>query len=467
MAADIRREAALNISDHSTPDAQYEAARIKAVERYRIVDTPPDRVFERIAALAARFFDAPMAMVSIVDRDRIWFAALHGFDTQLSYVPHADGLCASAVIHDGPYIVHDVHAEATAAVGKFVEDHRIEFYQCAPIVNFDGYRLGAVAVMDHSPRPAPDEHAGVLEDFAAVVMEQLELRLSSIDALRNERRLRDAAEYARNDVQSDLDDARQDRNDARRDRDIAEQERDATEEWASVLQRTLLPPSLPEIDGMELSAHYHPASPRQVGGDFYDVFGLGGGQWAFFVGDVEGHGTGAASVTSLIRYSLRSAALHHTDPIDVLTELNLILLRDSDPRRFCTVLFGTVTPLGPGNGFHITIATGGHPPALLLDPVEGTVEPIRSKGGMLIGATPNARFDSCEVHLRPGQTLLFYTDGITEARRGDDPFDQERLADFALEHAGESARDLVSDLATMIPKLEPDDDVAVLAFRAD
>ncbi|BBY31700.1 PP2C family protein-serine/threonine phosphatase [Mycolicibacterium sediminis] len=449
-----------------TTGGKYEAARIKAVERYRIVDTPPDRVFERIAALAARFFDAPMAMVSIVDRDRIWFAALHGIDTQLAYVAHADGLCASAVIDDGPYVVDDVRA-GSPTVGTFVEDHDIAFYRCAPIVNFDGYRLGAVAVMDHRPRTSSDDQAGVLEDFAAVVMEQLELRLSSLDALHTERRLRDAAEYARHDAQVDLVNAREDRNEARRDRDLAEQERDATEEWATVLQRTLLPPSLPVVDDLELSAHYHPASPRQVGGDFYDVFGLGDGRWAFFVGDVEGHGTGAASVTSLIRYSLRSAALHHADPIDVLTELNLILLRDSDPRRFCTVLFGTLTPCGPGNGFDVTIATGGHPPALLLDPVAGTVAPIRSKGGMLIGATPNARFDSCDVHLHPGQTLLFYTDGIIEARRGDDPFDQEGLADFALEHAGRSAHDLIGDLATMIPKLEPDDDVAVLAFRAD
>ena len=463
-----------------TSGGTYEAARIKAVERYRIVDTPPDRVFERIAALAARFFDAPMAMVSLVDGDRIWFAALHGIETTLTYVPHADGLCAAAVINDGPYVMDDVRSAFPTAVGKFVEDHDIAFYRCAPIVNFDGYRLGAVAVMDHHPRTASEDQAGVLEDFAAVVMEQLELRLSSLDALRVERRLRDAAEYARDDARRDRDDARVDRNEARRDRDyaendrvaavrdrdLAEQERDATEEWATVLQRTLLPPSLPDVDGLELSAHYHPASPRQVGGDFYDVFGLGDGRWAFFVGDVEGHGTGAASVTSLIRYSLRSAALHHDDPIDVLTELNLILLRDSDPRRFCTVLFGTLTPCGPGNGFDVTIATGGHPPALLLDPAANTSAPIRSRGGMLIGATPNARFDSCDVHLHPGQTLLFYTDGIIEARRGDDPFDQEGLADFALEHAGRSADDLVGDLATMIPKLDPDDDVAVLAFRA-
>ena len=101
-----------------------------------------------------------------------------------------------------------------------------------------------------------------------------------------------------------------------------------------VLQRTLLPPSLPHVDGLALASYYYPASPRQVGGDFYDVFALGGNRWAFFIGDVQGHGTEAAAVTSLIRYTLRSAALHYSDPTDGLAELNSVLLREANPRRF-------------------------------------------------------------------------------------------------------------------------------------
>jgi sigma-B regulation protein RsbU (phosphoserine phosphatase) len=104
----------------------------------------------------------------------------------------------------------------------------------------------------------------------------------------------------------------------------------------------LLPPSLPGIDGLSLASHYHPASPRQVGGYFYDVFALGDKRWAFFIGDVEGHGADAAVATSLIRYTLRSAALHYSDPTHALAELNSVLLRELDPRRFCTVLFGDI-----------------------------------------------------------------------------------------------------------------------------
>jgi sigma-B regulation protein RsbU (phosphoserine phosphatase) len=85
---------------------------------------------------------------------------------------------------------------------------------------------------------------------------------------------------------------------------------------------------------------------------------------------------------------------------------------------------------------------------------------------MLVGATPNATFDACSVRLRPGQTLLFFTDGIIEARRGATPFDQDSLTAFAVEHAGLGAAGLIDDLATLIPKLDPDDDIAVLAIGA-
>jgi phosphoserine phosphatase RsbU/P len=472
------------------------------VERYRIIDAAPDRVFQRIAALAARFLDAPMATVSIVDRDRIFFAATHGLGTELRQVRRDEGLCANAISGgDDLYVVQDAQSDPRTAENGFVRENHIVFYACAPLVTFDGHRLGALAVMDHQMRMVSEEELAVLHDLAVIVMEQLELRLSAFDALRIEQRLRDAAEYARDDARqdrntaqldrdearrgrddarldrrealSDRDDARRsgdsarhDRDDAVRDRDVAEHERDLIQEYAAVLQRTLLPPSLPVIDGLVLASHYHPVSVSQVGGDFYDVFALGEDRWAFFIGDVEGHGAEAAAATSLIRYTLRAAALHSSDPIEVLAELNVVLLRETSPRRFCTVMFGTLAPHPGGVGFQFTIATGGHPPALLLDPGATVVQEVRSRGGMLVGATPNATFDSCSVSLQPGQTLLFYTDGIIEVRRGPTPFDHESLSRFALARVGHGATRVVEELATLIPKLDPDDDIALLAFSA-
>lgn len=420
-----------------------------------------------------------MATVSIVGEDDIHFIATHGLPAT-DRVPRDAGLCGSAVMGSTPYIVQDATSDPRTADNRFVREHRIVFYACAPIVTFDGHSLGAVAVMDTRARNLSEAHLAVLQELAVLVVEQLNARLASSDALGAERDLRSAAEYARDDARSqrhraqqarddaqrERDDARQDRDTAIRDRNIAEYDRDLTEEYAAVLQRTLLPPMLPAVEGASVAAHYHPASPRRVGGDFYDVFALGAERWAFFIGDVEGHGVDAAVVTSLIRYTLRSAALHYQDPIQGLVELNEVLLREAQPRRFCTVLFGTLQRRPDNQGFSVIIATGGHPPALLLDPASRTATEVRSDEGTLVGLRADAKFHSCEIILRPGQTLLFYTDGIVEARRGANPFNEDSLAAFAAEHAGADAAALIDELATLIPKLAPEDDIALLAISA-
>lgn len=424
----------------------------------------------RIATLAARFFDAPMATVTLINGSETWFTATHGLADAPRVIPRRDGLCVDAVVDGGPRVVHDVRADPAFSGRRFAVEHEIGFFACAPIVTFDGERIGAVMVCDVAARTPTDEQFGVLTDLAAIVMEQFELRLSLLDAVRDERQLRAAAEFARSDAEFDRDEAVRDRDDAQTNRDeavrdlgIAERERDVVEEYATALQWTLLPPSLPDVPGVSLAAHYHPASPRQVGGDFYDVFGLGGDRWAFFIGDVEGHGVEAAAATSLVRYTLRSAALHHTDCTDVLAELNRALLREMRPRRLCTVLYATMSPRA--GGIDLVLATGGHQPALLITPADGSVEVVRSDTGMLIGATPNATFGALDLSLRSGQILLLFTDGIVEARRGDNPFDVDRLAAFAAEHAGVGVQGLVDDLATLIPKLDPGDDVAILAVE--
>lgn len=459
---------------------------MQALERYRLLEMPTDRVVSRIARLAARSLDMPIATVSIVGAEDIRFMAAHGLPS-MEHVARDDGLCASAVMSGTPHVVQDALSDPRTADNRFVRTHRIRFYASAPIVTSDGHSLGTVAVMDTRARTVSDVQLSVLQDLASIVMGQLDLRLASLNAVGVERGLRNAAEDARddarfesyhaqqardtarhdrNEAQRERDDAQQDRDVAIRDRNIAEYDRDMTEQYAAVLQQTLLPSTLPTVEGASLAAHYHPASPRRIGGDFYDVFALGDDRWAFFIGDVEGHGVDAAVVTSLIRYTLRSAALHYADPRQGLAELNSVLLRELDPRRFCTVLFGCLQRRADEQDFAVTIATGGHQPALLLDPTTGTAAMVRSDGGALVGLRADAEFHKCDVILRPGQTLLFYTDGIVEARRGANPFNEDSLAAFAAERAGRDAEGLIDELATLIPKLGPEDDIALLAISA-
>lgn len=249
----------------------------------------------------------------------------------------------------------------------------------------------------------------------------------------------------------------------------AEEARIRAEALATTLRRSLLPPSLVPPPGMDASAHYYAASPSEVGGDFYDLFPLSREKSAFFLGDVCGKGTGAAMLTSLTRYTLRAAAVSDGHPEAVLHSLDTMLRREPggyDPSRYCTVIFGVIT--ARGDGFDIEFATGGHPPALLLR-ADGDVRYLPTPGGQAVGMFSSPEFASASVHLAPGDTLLLYTDGLTEARTGSGRarFDDDgALLEFAREQAPTTAKQMIGALSGLLDELGSgvDDDTALLAL---
>ncbi|WP_245717385.1 SpoIIE family protein phosphatase [Nocardia jejuensis] len=249
-------------------------------------------------------------------------------------------------------------------------------------------------------------------------------------------------------------------------RRTAELERERVQKFASTLQRTLLPPTLPVVPGVDVAAYFHPASRDEVGGDFYDLFPLTGQTWGLFLGDVSGKGPEAAAVTSLTRYTLRAAAVYDPDPVEVLHNLNTVLNQEyhgSDP-RFCTVIYGSLTP--DASGATLTLASGGHPPALLIR-ADGTTRFVETPGGMLVGPIPEAVFASAEIHLGPGDTLLFYTDGLTEARvNGRERFDEDQLMDILAAAGPTDAATLIAALVELLRGFGDgvEDDTALLAL---
>ncbi|WP_432080608.1 PP2C family protein-serine/threonine phosphatase [Streptomyces sp. WAC 04229] len=255
---------------------------------------------------------------------------------------------------------------------------------------------------------------------------------------------------------------------ARREADL---ERDRLKGLNATLQKTLLPPVLANIPGLDVSAHYHIASVDEVGGDFYDLFPLAAGTWGLFLGDVCGKGAAAAAITSLARYTLRAAAVYDPAPATVLANLNTVLNHEyngTDP-RFCTVVFGLLTPDEERGGFRVTLASGGHPPALLMRS-DGTADYLHTPGGQLIGVLPDAHIVTTTVHLAPGDTLLLHTDGLTEAHTaatGEERYGDDALLDFGRDLAPTTAsgtvdaiRDLLDTFGTGV-----DDDTAVLAIH--
>jgi serine/threonine protein kinase len=155
-----------------------EAARLEAVRRYDLLDTPPDGAFDRITSLASRLFDVPVSIVSIVDADRVWFKSHHGIE--ITEVERSTGLATSGGLHDQTLVITDMQADSrVAGMPMTAGAHDLRFYAGVPLITPEGHNLGVLAVIDWKPHTwAPDKTA-VLEDLAAMVLHEMELRLAA------------------------------------------------------------------------------------------------------------------------------------------------------------------------------------------------------------------------------------------------------------------------------------------------
>jgi serine/threonine protein kinase len=153
-----------------------EAQRMSAVRRYQVLDTPADGTFDRITALAARIFSVPIAIVSVVDHDRIWFKSHHGL--AIEQIDRDAGLCASAIMQDEPWILKHASVDPRALTNPLVAgEFGLEFYAGVPLRTRDGHNLGTLCILDFEPRDISEPEVQTLQDLAAMVMNELELRL--------------------------------------------------------------------------------------------------------------------------------------------------------------------------------------------------------------------------------------------------------------------------------------------------
>jgi serine phosphatase RsbU (regulator of sigma subunit) len=237
------------------------------------------------------------------------------------------------------------------------------------------------------------------------------------------------------------------------------------ERWlvASVLQDSLRPPRLPAIPGTRLASRYRSGDTgTDIGGDFYDLWSTGTG-WSVVLGDVSGKGVAAAVVTGQARHTVRGAAHLDPSPAAVLDALNTQLVAGGSG-RFVTAVYGHAVA-HPDGGWELELGSAGHPPPLLLRP-DGTVEPVPVKG-LLAGVVAGAAYTPARLRLVPGDTLLLYTDGVTEAGR-DQATGVARLTRLVAGYATAPVEALVEavemDAVERAGRRRPDD-LAVVAVR--
>jgi serine phosphatase RsbU (regulator of sigma subunit)/CHASE3 domain sensor protein len=234
-----------------------------------------------------------------------------------------------------------------------------------------------------------------------------------------------------------------------------------SEHTARTLQRSLLPTAIPDVRSCELAIRFVPAGVGDlVGGDFYDVFAVGDGRWAVVLGDVCGKGASAAAVTAMARWTLRSFAGSARSPAEVLRALNAAMLRQYADGRFITVVYALLS-VREGE-VHVTVACAGHPPAIFVSD-DGDPATLAAHGD-LIGIWPEIRLEQVDLRLRPGESLVLYSDGVTDQGPGLAQSPEHALRSVTAEPTADALADALRDQAERA-NAPTRDDVAVVVVR--
>jgi len=403
-------------------DALRDVHRLAAVQRTGLLDTPAEEEFDRLTRAAALALDAPLAFVTIVDDRRSFWKSCVGLevpevgDRQL---PVEESLCHFGASTGNSLIVPDARLDERTRASTPVKVMGVRAWASVPLRARGGEVIGSFCVGDIATREWSDSEIAILEALAEATASEIALRDRTAEAV----------------------------------------------SLARTLQESLLPPDLPQLPGFRITAEYHAADDGiKLVGDFFDVFETTAGQWQVLIGDVTGHGPEAAILAARMRYVLRAAAVTCTGPAESLAHLNQVLLTLGPERRMATAALVTISSDG-----NVRIASAGHPPPALCR--AGAQAELLATRGPLLGAFSFTAGQVREVDLllAPGDTLVLYTDGITDAGRTHSLGERGLLATLD-EVADESAEIIASHVqgaAAACAGDAPRDDAAILLLQSD
>jgi serine phosphatase RsbU (regulator of sigma subunit) len=233
-------------------------------------------------------------------------------------------------------------------------------------------------------------------------------------------------------------------------------------EFADTMQRSLLPRVAPDLEGLELGAVYESSARVDVGGDVYDYLRLPDGRLAVVLGDVTGHGIEATADMAMAKFVFRSLAREHPEPADFLASANEVVVGEIAAAKFITMVYLVVD----GATGEVACACGGHPPPRVVG-ADGSVRPLAASG-LALGIEPGQRYDEACAQIGEGESIVLFTDGVVEARRGRELYGTERLDESLARGAGLGAEELahaVVDDCRSFAGGELGDDCAVVVIR--
>jgi phosphoserine phosphatase RsbU/P len=443
---------------HPVPQAVFSPDRLAAVEAAGLAGTGPEESFDRLARLASSLLATPLAFVTVVDDHRSWYKSfIGGPEGAPRWGAVEESFCQYVVGSDTECIIGDARESELARHNPAVEKMGVVAWAGFPVRAPDGEVLGTLCAVDTRPREWTARDVQVLETLAAAASAEVALRA----ALRDEQAQRARAEVAARELSAA--------------NDALSRTAARAESLAATLSASLLPPRLISVPGLDAAARYRTASKHhEVTGDFYDLFEARPACWSAIMGDVRGKGPHAATLTAEIRYSVRAESAHRAAPSDVLAAVNASLDAGSDEvadpdseaaERFATAALATFER--DGRDWRVTLSLAGHPHPLLRR-ADGTVEALGAPG-LPLGLFPDAPLVDVSVQLRSGDALLLFTDGLTEARAGDEEFGVHRLAEVLAESGTCTAEQLVAHIERRVAVFgqgEHRDDTALMALVA-
>jgi serine phosphatase RsbU (regulator of sigma subunit) len=233
-------------------------------------------------------------------------------------------------------------------------------------------------------------------------------------------------------------------------------------QFSDTMQRSLLPRSVPELQGLELGDAYESSAHVEVGGDVYDFMELGDGRLAVALGDVTGHGIEAAADMAMAKFTFRSLAREHPEPADFLQSANEVIVGEIAPGKFITLVYLLID----GRKGEVSAAGAGHPPPRIVG-ADGSVTGLEARG-LVLGIESNQEYEEVRASLEHGSAVVLYTDGVIEARRDGELYGEARLDRLLGERrdlpAGELAQCVLDDCRAFA-RGELADDCAVVVVK--
>jgi sigma-B regulation protein RsbU (phosphoserine phosphatase) len=384
-----------------------------------------DALLQRLAEIVKRVIDYEMFGILLLDEERdelvLRKAVNFGSGREKSRLPVSEGLCGAAVRSKAPVLVGDVGKDPRY-VG-LVPETRSELV--IPLLHKDR----VVGVFDlESPMldRFDEEHVKVLTPLASQVAGAIENARLYAEIRKNEVRIGRELKIARE------------------------------------VQHALFPEGSPAGAGWEASAHFRPA--RELGGDLYDFYDMGGGLPGVATGDVAGKGVPAALYAAFVSGAVRSRAFERRGPADVLQRVNRTLRRRGIEGLFCTLGYAVFD----FQDRSLRLANSGLPHPLHYRPASGRARPL-DVSGLPLGTFDGATYDEIAVDLASGDVFVFYTDGLVEARRGREEYGPERLIRGLEAHAALAAPavggGLLADLDSFLGQESPADDVTLIVVK--